>query len=539
PKRVSASQLEVEPPYPPLTLLERVPGSTIGAGSLFQGRYEIVSKLGKGGFGTVYQARQITTNQLVAVKVMRSGLAGDHDRRVARFEREIRLCARLHHPNIVRLIDSGPTAEGLLYTVFEFVPGENLADLLAREGPLEPREARHLMLQVLDALSCAHAQGVVHRDIKPANIMVVPTGARRNAMVLDFGIGALVDAMAGPSPSRTATTHEVLCTPEYAAPEQIEATRPTPRSDLYAWGLVFLESLTGKPVITGDSLQEVLFKQMSSTPVPLPRPLWGHPLGELLQQATVKDVRKRNVDAEGLFWKLQACDVHALRRESFLASATGHAQQPATTLPLRSRSQGHGLALVPSRHSPKAEPRQLTALCYGLTALGPGPASIDIEEVEELISREQVRCAGLVRRHHGRFAGALGEEVLSYFGFNAGPEVGALAAGRAALELLARVRSQSHRLTAERGIRFEIRIGLHTGLVGNRDMRGPAYALGTTPGIAARLSALAAADTIVLSSTTSRLLEAHFALVRGGALPVEGLDRPVEVFLLRGEQTAR
>ncbi|TKC96511.1 protein kinase domain-containing protein [Polyangium fumosum] len=533
PKRVRASQLEVEPPPPPLTLIERVPGS-IGAGSLFQGRYEILSKLGKGGFGTVYQARQITTNQLVAIKVMRSGMAGDHDRRVARFQREIRLCARLHHPNIVRLIDSGRTAEGLLYTVFEFVPGENLADLLAREGPLDPREARHLMLQVLDALSCAHAQGVVHRDIKPANIMVVPTGARRNAMVLDFGIGALVDAMAGSSPGR-ATSLEVLCTPEYAAPEQIEATRPTPRSDLYAWGLVFLESLTGKPVITGGSLQEVLLKQMSRMPIPLPRPLWGHPLGEILQKATVKDVRKRNVDAEGLFWKLQACDVHALRRESFLTSAAGPAERSAT-IPLRTRAEGRGLALVPSRHAPEAERRQVTALCYGLTALGPGPASIDIEEVEELISREQARGADLVRRHQGRFAGALGEEVLSYFGCEAGPEEGALAAGRAARELLSRVRSESHRLEAERGIRLEIRIGLHTGRVGNRDMRGPAYALGTTPGIAARLSALAAPDTIVLSSTTSRLLEAHFALVRGGALPVEGLDRPVEVFLLRGEQ---
>ncbi|MDI1480348.1 protein kinase [Polyangium sp. y55x31] len=509
--------------------------SELGAGSLFQGGYEIVSKLGEGGCGAVYEARQVATGQLVAIKVMRpggSGMTGAPDRRVARFLREIRLCAELHHPNIVRLIDSGRTAERLLYTVFEFVPGENLADLLATEGPLPPREAKHLMLQVLDALSCAHARGVVHRDIKPANIMVVPTGARRNAMVLDFGIGALVDAITASIPNRTAATHEVVCTPGYAPPEQIQGMRPTARSDLYAWGLVFLECLTGKPVMTAASLQEVLYKQMSSAPVPIPRPLRGLPLGDLLREALEKDVRKRNVDAEGLFRKLQACDLHEMR-ESFLTPAAGRAQRTYSTRPLRTRA---GLALVPSRRSPEAQRRQLTALCYGLTALGPGPEAIDVEEVEELLSEEQASCADLVRRHHGRFAGALGEEVLSYFGCEAPPEQSALHAGRAAWEILARVRSRSARLQAEQGIRLEVRIGLHTGLVGNRDMRGPAYALGTTPGVAARLSALAAPDTIVLSSTTSRLLEAHFALVHGGTLPVEGLDRPVEVFLLRGEQ---
>lgn len=505
---------------------------------MFQGGYEIVSKLGEGGCAAVYEARQVATGQLVAIKVLRpggSGMAGNQDRRVARFLREVRLCARLHHPNIVRLVDSGQTAERQLYIVFEFVPGENLADLIAREGPLDPREARHLMLQVLDALSCAHARGVVHRDIKPANIMVVPTGARRNAMVLDFGISALVDAITGSIPNGTAT-HEIICTPGYAPPEQIQGTRPTARSDLYAWGLVFLECLTGKLVMTGASMQEVLYKQMSSIPVPIPRPLWGHPLGDLLREALVKDVRKRNVDAEGLFQKLQTCDVHDLRRESFLVSAAGRAHRPLPTLPLRPRAPG--LAIVPTRRPPKAERRQLTALCYGVAVLGPGPEAIDIEEVEELLSREQVSCAGLVRRHHGRFAGALGEQVLSYFGCNTLPEQGALHAGRAAREILARVRSQSVRLQEERGIRLEVRIGLHTGTLGNCDMRGPAHALGTTPGIAARLSALAAPDTIVLSSTTSAFLQAHFALVRGGALPVEGLDCPVEVFLLRGERAA-
>src|SRR5262249_51651043 len=197
--------------------------AAIASGTVFQDRYEILSVLGEGGFGVMYEARQLTTGQPVAVKVMREVLgtrAADARRRASRFKREMRFCARLHHPNIVRLIDSGQAEGERLYIVFEFVPGKNLAEVLADEGALDPSEARHLMLQVLDALSCAHGQGVVHRDLKPQNVMLVPTGARRNALVLDFGIGALVPC-APPEEADVTSSNEILCSPAYAAPEQL------------------------------------------------------------------------------------------------------------------------------------------------------------------------------------------------------------------------------------------------------------------------------------------------------------------------------
>jgi len=158
-----------------------------GLGAAFQGRYELLEKVGAGGFGNVYKARQLTTGQTVAIKVLRipEGHSKQQaDRLVARFQREMRLCGQLHHPNVVRLMDSGQADARLIYSVFEFVPGKDLARILAAERRLGPIEARHLMMQVLDALACAHAQGVVHRDLKPENIMVVPTGARRNATAL-------------------------------------------------------------------------------------------------------------------------------------------------------------------------------------------------------------------------------------------------------------------------------------------------------------------------------------------------------------------
>src|SRR5207249_1560966 len=162
----------------------------LATGSLFQGKYEVSALAGAGRFGTVYRARQLSTGQDVAIKLLRTDPSESSDdvrNRNDRFRREMHLCAGLSHPNIVRLIDSGESEGGVLYAVFEHVPGSTLRDVLTAEGRLAPAEALHLMAQVLDALSCAHARGVVHRDLKPENIMVTRTGARRNALVLDFG----------------------------------------------------------------------------------------------------------------------------------------------------------------------------------------------------------------------------------------------------------------------------------------------------------------------------------------------------------------
>src|SRR5438876_997210 len=208
-----------------MTAIGRTPSGQPGvlpAGSIFQGGYEILAELGSGSFGRVYKARQLSTGQAVAIKVLRfwgDDTRADVTNQSERFRREMRLGAGLSHPNIVRLFDSGETEGGRLYAVFEYVPGSTLKEVLAREGCLGWGETVHLMTQVLDALSCAHARGVIHRDLKPENIMVTKTGARRNALVLDFGLGGLSrDARDWTLPRLTATC-ELMGTPCYAAPE--------------------------------------------------------------------------------------------------------------------------------------------------------------------------------------------------------------------------------------------------------------------------------------------------------------------------------
>src|SRR5882724_1390539 len=167
---------------------------TLFLGTVFQDAYEICAELGAGSFGRLYRGRQLSTGQQVAIKILRfherdATIAASHRER---FRREMRLCAELSHPNIIRLIDSGETAAGMLYAVFEFVPGATLEQLLASEGKLSLVETARLMTQVLDALSCAHARGIIHRDLKPGNIMITKTGVLRNALILDFGLSGFL-----------------------------------------------------------------------------------------------------------------------------------------------------------------------------------------------------------------------------------------------------------------------------------------------------------------------------------------------------------
>ncbi|CAN95336.1 Protein kinase [Sorangium cellulosum So ce56] len=555
--------------------------SAIASGAVFQERYEIISALRESGFADVYKGRQLATGQPVAIKVMhpiRGSKSADVARRCARFHQEARFCAQLHHPNIVRLIDAGQTDDGTLYTIFEFVPGQNLAEVLAEEIALDPREARYLMLQVLDALGCAHGQNVVHRDLKPSNIMIVSTGARRNALVLDFGIGAVIaGAMEGVDPKLT-PSNEILCTPAYAAPEQLLGQPVSVRSDLYAWGLVFLECLTGRPSITGRSLQEVLFRQASPEPIPIPPALLGHPLGALLRRATLKDMAARVVTASSLLRELEACDVDALSREDLVEPARAPRSPPAPsrgaedaspwrgvaseTAPLdapsrefRAPPSGHAAAETmpspatprrvdapaptepeaPALERPDGERRPLTVVCCTFTASGPGLKTTDVEEIDDLLDEQQDACAEIARRHRGRFAGALGDQVLLHFGYPSAQEDDARRAARAALEVVADVAARSAQLTAARGVALEVRIGLHTGLVVAGQIHRYTQHLGTTPQIAARLSAAAAPGTVVVSGETFRLLRSRFALEPMAPPDLSSVARPLAIYRMGQE----
>src|SRR6185295_5367786 len=217
------------------------------------GPYEVLSLIGPGGMGEVYRARDTRLDRDVAVKILPEGFTTDADR-VARFQREAKVLASLSHPNIA-IIHGLEHADGVYALVMELVEGEDLAQRIAR-GPLPLAEALPIARQIANALEAAHEQGIIHRDLKPANIKVRPDGTVK---VLDFGLAkamdlapsspaadALADSPTITSPAMMTGVGMILGTAAYMSPEQARGKSVDKRADIWAFGTVLYEMLTGR-----------------------------------------------------------------------------------------------------------------------------------------------------------------------------------------------------------------------------------------------------------------------------------------------------
>ena len=222
------------------------------------GRYRLEASIGTGGMAQVFRGFDTTLDRTVAIKILAPQFARDPSF-VERFRREAQAAARLNHPNIVNVYDTGVDAD-TNYIVMEHVEGRTLAEYLSGGGRLAAVKAAEIGEKVAEALTAAHAQGVIHRDIKPANIMVTRDG---RVKVMDFGIARLV---AGPD--TVEQTAAVLGTAAYLSPEQAQGQSVDARSDLYSLGVVLYEMLAGRPPFTGDSAMAVAYKHVQETPLP-------------------------------------------------------------------------------------------------------------------------------------------------------------------------------------------------------------------------------------------------------------------------------
>jgi TOMM system kinase/cyclase fusion protein len=489
-------------------------------GKVLGGQFRIEGHLGTGGFGDVYRAVQEKTGQLVALKLLKPRYgkgAPTMERQLARFRREMKVCAELHHTHVVRLIDSGETADGLLFSVFEYVPGPTLAELLHEKGALTVRAAIELMAQVLDALVCAHGKGVIHRDLKPTNIMVSTTGARPQATVLDFGISAFLQGMIVDEWKSLTVTREILGTAAYAAPEQLRGETPTIKSDLYAWGLVFLESIVGRRVFDGPSSAEIAHRQLSPDPVPLPARLQKHWLGTLLKWTLEKDAGRRAGDAALLMERLLE-----KRDLGELVDPNGYFVEDESV----ELATAHDTAEAPLPATgalDTGERRQLTAVCCSI-GVRPNQPPRSPEALDQALRDAQALCVQVARRFGGHEAGTLGGQVLVYFGFPRASDTDARRAAIVALEIAHEIRRRSE----SSALPVEVRLGVHTGIVttvglGGAQAMSPIF--GVTPGQAALLAQQAPANGILVSADSFPYLARSFEL--------ESLTSP------RGEQVYR
>ena len=249
-------------------------------------RYRIERELGQGGMATVYLAEDLKHHRRVAVKVLRPDLAATLG--AERFLREIEVAARLQHPHILGVLDSGE-ADGFFYYVMPYVEGETLRDRLARTGELPVHDAVRLLGEIAEALAVAHAGGVVHRDIKPENILL----SGRHALVMDFGVAKAVTEASGRQELTTAGV--ALGTPAYMAPEQASADpHMDGRVDIYAIGVMGYEMLSGYPPFHGLNPQQTLAAHVMREPTPLGTQRTG--LSPALEAVIMRCLAKRPAD---------------------------------------------------------------------------------------------------------------------------------------------------------------------------------------------------------------------------------------------------
>ena len=229
------------------------------------GPYEILAPIGAGGMGEVYKARDTRLDRTVAVKVLPERIAKREDLRT-RFEREAHAVAPLHHPNICTLYDIG-NQDGTGYMVMEFMEGETLAARIEK-GAVPLDQAIPVATQIADALDRAHRAGVTHRDVKPQNIMLTRDGAK----VLDFGL-AKSSSKLGPAEetltNALTTEGAVMGTPQYMAPEQFEGKEADARSDIWAFGAVLYEMVTGRKAFQGKSYASLVGAILCADPAPV------------------------------------------------------------------------------------------------------------------------------------------------------------------------------------------------------------------------------------------------------------------------------
>jgi Tol biopolymer transport system component len=233
------------------------------------GSYEITAAIGAGGMGEVYQAHDTKLGRDVAIKGLPDAFAHDFER-LSRFQREAKVLASLNHPNIAAIYGLEEDA-GRRYLVMELVPGQTLAERVKREGPVPVEEALAIAKQIAEALEAAHEKSIVHRDLKPANVKVTPEG---KVKVLDFGLakafagdGANEDPSNSPTLSRAATMQGVILgTAAYMSPEQARGKSVDKRTDIWAFGCVLYELLTGKQAFHGDDISETLAAVIKDAP---------------------------------------------------------------------------------------------------------------------------------------------------------------------------------------------------------------------------------------------------------------------------------
>jgi hypothetical protein len=300
-----------------------MPTSLLNLASALEGRYQVLSELGRGGMGIVYQAYDKQLKEQVAIKLLSPLVSADQEA-LDRLTREVSLARRVTHPNVIRIHDLSQV-NGLHYVSMEYFSGTNLKEHLKRTGPLSLLNAFQILSQICDGLEAAHSQGVIHRDLKSQNIMIGPSGQIK---IIDFGLARSMH-LAGMT-----ATGLIMGTPEYMSPEQVAGKQVDERADIYALGVILFEMLTGRVPFTGDSAIAVGFQQLKDPP---PRPRSVNPqIPEEVERIILKALEKDPIDRYRTVGEMRQEFAAAL--PGFVATVTASQATPERGIPTHEKN---------------------------------------------------------------------------------------------------------------------------------------------------------------------------------------------------------
>ncbi|HEX2224614.1 MAG TPA: protein kinase [Thermoanaerobaculia bacterium] len=489
-----------------------------GAGVLSArvGPYKLEEPLGEGGMGAVWCAWDDRLARQVALKRLRPGL--DSPLLRERLLREARAIARLKHPGIIHVYDVVEEG-GDAWIVMELVEGVTLRRWIEANGPLSPSQALRLGREIAEGLAEAHAQGILHRDLKATNVMVTPAG---HAKILDFGISKQLpgDGRAEDQEETLSPPGKLLGTVYAMSPEQVEGRVLDARSDLFSFGTLLYESMTGTPPFLGEDSRSSLERVLSFQPPPLASVCAGvsPELSDLVAGLLEKDRRLRPGSAREV-----ADALAALSQERVDRPAAGETLSSTVVEAPRSLRPGQAPASLAGRERRRTfgEHRPVTLVCCGL-------AGADLEALAEAMDDFQRLSQEVCGQFGGQLGGVLGHLVWFSFGYPYAQEDDSQRAVQAARELCSRFSGTA--LGA--GQYLALRIAVHTGpaLAALRGGRPERLQPGSTLDLALALQSVAPAGEVVVSAACRLLTGRSFAMEALAPVPVPGSPEPLTLY---------
>ncbi len=467
--------------------------------------YDFLERLSSNSNTTVYKAIKLQSNQKVAVKIFKAQpKILNQVNKNGPFEKEASIVAKLNHPHIVKLFDKGYTQEGLPFVTFELIEGLTLNTYL-NQPSINVLKIKELMIQFLDALVYIHRSGIIHRDLKPQNLMIFKSGSIEHVKLLDFGISEFENI---PGKAKDFSPQSIHGTPAYSAPEELKGMPSTKKSDIFSWGLLLLESLTGVPVFKGSTLEQIYQQQLNEQEISLPFEFKEHALGTFLSEILHKDPAQRLGDAAALLQKFERIDFSSFS----ITKSTSKVTEFTETLK-------NDISWRDSRR----EYKPLTVLTIQLLNNAKG-SSLD-EDAFNLVQHDQIYKITEISRKHGLGTiSVMSDYVSIYFGYPQIQDGSTRRACNIALELLNTLCTHNNSEFFQSNFRFS----LHSG----NTLATPTHTpQGLVSKIAFELLPSVPDNSILITEDTQKLLnDPRFVCYK--KIELSSLKKTVDTFLL-------